>query len=778
MSTRRLISGPVYLPTGGVNFDSNALTIAENECNSILNLRIAPHEIKTRGGSRRIASNVPSGDPILHFHTYKVPNGGEETFAFTGRDVYRLTQSNGSWARATKKVVIDSCEATINFSTGLTGSVSNQTSTPYEGSKYLRVALTTPQNVTSSSVVLEKSGLNLDLSEYTHASFWWKAIAIGVDVGMEIVFYSDVDLTTAIETFTLPTSTSGSEVDWEEVLLTFTTPANWTSVRGFRIKFTGSATFPPPPPTYTVPTQFQYDYFTAFVRASSTAVEFWSTCDIVDSTYGSTVVAAGSNPPNITDAEDDGASRVLLYYDKDMGYFKAVSQRVSANSEQLAIHNGSGVSPGPFSGTLAQTNIVPFTLFFLSGSFRIFDNGSGILTGDGSGTIDYATGAYSVTFSSNVGVVNTNYNYYSSVTRLPRYVANFNSRLFMGSIYEDSTYYPWRTRWSNVADIRTVTGTSYKDLVEDDISPISAFSKTGEYLVIYRQQSVVKVRIIGGTSVFGFYTIWHYGTFAGKTVIEWNNSNFVLGFDDVYLFDGNSFTSISTQRVREHLFRTLNTNKIQNCFASFNETFKEYWLWVVEPNETYPTKVYVYNVLYNTWTLFEYLPTTAVGRYYTVRGTTIDELVGTIDQQNWTLDSGLLEGTVRTPIFALYQGDVYASDELLSRDYVNTSSGAATDIPFHLITRDFIFADLGRKDRSQRIHFEAYGDEVTVGNHTGYSKDLNEFQDKDVITLSPAHEEAQYWPDKVGEHIRFSFEGVNLFSLRWINPFAIVQEKD
>lgn len=58
-----------------------------------------------------------------------------------------------------------------------------------------------------------------------------------------------------------------------------------------------------------------------------------------------------------------------------------------------------------FNGTLSATPILRNHVMFSSidatnNGLELHDNGSGVLTGDGSGTIDYITGAYSLTFSS------------------------------------------------------------------------------------------------------------------------------------------------------------------------------------------------------------------------------------------------------------------------------------------------------------------------------------------------------------------------------------------
>lgn len=73
--------------------------------------------------------------------------------------------------------------------------------------------------------------------------------------------------------------------------------------------------------------------------------------------------------------------------------------------EAETIGTGAG-SPGPFAATLSYVPLRPGTVQVTDGSETITDDGEGVLAGDGggSGTIDYATGAISVTFGAAVGV--------------------------------------------------------------------------------------------------------------------------------------------------------------------------------------------------------------------------------------------------------------------------------------------------------------------------------------------------------------------------------------
>jgi hypothetical protein len=76
---------------------------------------------------------------------------------------------------------------------------------------------------------------------------------------------------------------------------------------------------------------------------------------------------------------------------------KAVWGATSVSGESLG--TGDGVKT-TFSGTLAQDQVKEKSLTITAGAQSVTDDGAGNLTGSGSGTINYVSGAYSVTFSS------------------------------------------------------------------------------------------------------------------------------------------------------------------------------------------------------------------------------------------------------------------------------------------------------------------------------------------------------------------------------------------
>jgi len=90
-----------------------------------------------------------------------------------------------------------------------------------------------------------------------------------------------------------------------------------------------------------------------------------------------------------------------------------------SNTETIGTGNGSLILPQTFSGTLTNTPIQSSSITITAGSQVCSDNGTGGFTGACSGTITYATGAYSVTFDPAPGLgvpVRCTYNYLTIVS--------------------------------------------------------------------------------------------------------------------------------------------------------------------------------------------------------------------------------------------------------------------------------------------------------------------------------------------------------------------------
>lgn len=119
---------------------------------------------------------------------------------------------------------------------------------------------------------------------------------------------------------------------------------------------------------------------------------------------------------------------LIFYQDPDIFYQDWPQQY---NTDSISAGNGVTVT---FSGTLQSPPIIIGSLFITDGTHTAQDQGNGTLTGTGiaSGTINYTTGAFSVTFSAAPASTTTVYAKYIGYTgNRPQGVLFFNNQFTM-----------------------------------------------------------------------------------------------------------------------------------------------------------------------------------------------------------------------------------------------------------------------------------------------------------------------------------------------------------
>ena len=279
-----------YLPIRGLNSDAQNLTTQEAECADIKNFRIMPKGLQTRGGTKRLAKNIPADGAILHFHTYKKPGGDNLLLAFSANNIYKYDEALTSWVPCLNAYLIDAVESQTGWlgewSTSPGGYIGKSIKIEPFGSPHV---IQTPQYA------------GIDLSGYTRISFRayfpydyaniLTFVVEGLDIGASTI--ESQDLVAQI-----------IDGGWVEITFDFATPANWTDFDRLKITYTYSLE----------PGTILLDYIVAYSPTGSD-VTFWSTTDFLDNAEGQTVIAAGSVPPNPGQEESDQANRVLFYFE-------------------------------------------------------------------------------------------------------------------------------------------------------------------------------------------------------------------------------------------------------------------------------------------------------------------------------------------------------------------------------------------------------------------------------------------------------------------------------
>lgn len=93
--------------------------------------------------------------------------------------------------------------------------------------------------------------------------------------------------------------------------------------------------------------------------------------------------------------------------------------------------------------------------------------------------------------------------------------------------------------------------------------------------VVYSETQVWAMEAVTGNDVFDFYRIFSEGgLIAPNCVVEVEGLHYVFGVNDIYRHDGVTKQSLADQRVRKYIFRNLNTQMTEGCFAIFMPDLK------------------------------------------------------------------------------------------------------------------------------------------------------------------------------------------------------------
>lgn len=518
----------------------------------------------------------------------------------------------------------------------------------------------------------------------------------------------------------------------------------------------------------------------------STDVSFWSTTDFVDLTYGPIVVAAGSNPPLEDLAETDGAARVMKMYNPSTGKFtklplKETVQVVFEEVGTIAFTlNTFTIAHSPAVGYFSLATVEDGVLAYYESIPNLWLGPEMTKVPGASISLAYVNNANTIKFVPRTTVYTgkklyATYWYRVDTNIAPRYVATYANRLIYMNTYENNAgvvtkYTPWRIRYGAPGDVGTLNTTDYQELITTDVTPIVGVEKLGEYLYIFKKDSIHKISYIGGSLILATQCVWSEGTIYGRTIVAADNLIYYMGKDDVYVFDGNIPESLtkrkdSDNKIRDEIIARIVPSKANQVFACHNPVDDEYWLWVPSSTETYPTTCYVYSIKYGTWVKFS----TAVEISSTGLGKTTQSSVST------AVKYVMLAGASTYNTVA-YSGFSYVCVPTTATDFHPTTTGSSgLAITSTLVTKDFVMNDMLMQDRIQRVEFEGKGTSVTVTWDGAFTS--APAQSSSTIALTSSFARYNYHPDCVVDQVRFQFTSTSSLSLRTMIVYALAFTK-
>jgi hypothetical protein len=317
------------------------------------------------------------------------------------------------------------------------------------------------------------------------------------------------------------------------------------------------------------------------------------------------------------------------------------------------------------------------------------------LTGSSILPMSFETSQNSVVFSQGADQVmripfsGTTYALLNADCPAARYLDRFGDRLVLGFTLESGISKPFRVRWPQNSDHTkwTGTGSGFRDASEWPYH-LKGIRKLGTQLAVYYEHAIELASRTEMIPPFRFdVRAADIGLYAPATLQGRNDVHFFLGNDDFYAFDGVQVRSIG-QPIRDSVFAELNASLLPIMFGEILLDTQEYLAFLCTGASSYPNKVWVYNWGRNVW-----YPWTVDGprcsAIHRLDDTmTIDELVGTIDEQAWIFDSRIIQAAYPAFLTGNANGKIYQWSTAYTSD-----NGVA--IPCKWTSKDFRSQDFG-----------------------------------------------------------------------------------
>jgi hypothetical protein len=304
--------------------------------------------------------------------------------------------------------------------------------------------------------------------------------------------------------------------------------------------------------------------------------------------------------------------------------------------------------------------------------------------------------------------------FFTTVTNAPicRYVAPFADRMFAAYVTIGGTTRGDRLMWcvnGNIIDWSgTGSGSADRPIsggVISGIKPLrgalALYLTNGIETILRRSESATVPIEIQPYPGPGLGLVCPY-TLAALP----SNEHIFLGSDfNVYRYDLTYPRAIGNE-IQQEIKAAINQNRLGNAFAFTVDARAEYYLYIpVTTDTTFPSRAYVYNWIYETWTRIDIPATCGASLTDTAGATTIDGLIGTIDgldAVSATIDGLNSSGTSVPP--KLYLG---FSDKSINRlaegTFTYTLSADPKNITAFIDIPPTDFEEAGRMKTLQRV---------------------------------------------------------------------------
>lgn len=355
-----------------------------------------------------------------------------------------------------------------------------------------------------------------------------------------------------------------------------------------------------------------------------------------------------------------------------------------------------------------------------------------------------------------------------------RFLCRFNGRLNIGHTFENPDTFPYRHRRPVRGDHTDWTGLGSGFRDQDEFPyHMQGMKKLGTQMILYYEQSIEAcIGQPAAAAPFRYETrVGDIGLYAAYTLAGRNDRHFMLGTDDFYSFNGATPQPIG-QQVRDDVFATLNTGKLHMMWGIVVPAPQEYLAALVSGGADYPDTGWVFNWVRQIWTKWT-IPSHRCAAIYRVDDPiTIDELIGTIDEQNWEFDSLAVQTAYPSLLTGTQDGYVMQWSPLKKSDDGDAITCRWTS---HDFTAEKVF---GRPDRQivlERLGIEYKGTGAEFDLDISYSVDGGDTWSAPVTITGESHISGLHTMFETtrvtGDRVRFRFQQTSATQTFFISKF-------
>lgn len=325
------------------------------------------------------------------------------------------------------------------------------------------------------------------------------------------------------------------------------------------------------------------------------------------------------------------------------------------------------------------------------------------LTGGNERRFTFAVSQNSVVFCQGVDQVNripfnTTYAILNANCPPARFLERFADRLYIAYTVEGGNPKPFRVKRPVASDHTdwTGVGSGFNELTETPYF-IKNILKLGQELAIYTEKSIwMAFRLGQAATPAGFrLAVADIGLYSPYCVSGYVDHHFFKGNDNFYRFDGSKTEEIGTP-IRDIVFGDLSLNYLHMNFSVAHVGDQEWINFICTGTSQVPDTAWVYNWKRNVWYPWSVSGPLSGCIHKLSTSLTIDELIGTIDQQNYEIDSLPLQSSLPSLLTGHSDGKIYIWSSFYSSD-------DGTAISCRWTSKDFISEDLDESQTGKEI---------------------------------------------------------------------------